>query len=151
MKFKQVVLSLVVLVPLFFLIGCGGGPRLYPVTGKAMYKGQPMAGGNIFLNRKDDSSLDKVIPAGQIKEDGSFEILTNGKSGAPVGTYKVTFFWAGAKNEKQKGKKGSFFGGGNSEGPGDNVLPPEYRYHDKAKIEVTVKAETNQLEPFDIK
>ncbi len=132
----------------FLLTGCWSG--LNPVSGKAIYKGQQMVGGQVFLNKKDDKNLNKVIPAGEIKEDGSFEIYTKGQRGAPAGTYTVTFFWAPPKTQDKNNKPKMSFGGA-GEGPTRSVLPEKYTKYDKSEIEVTVTSGNNTLEPFELK
>ena len=77
----------------FGLAGCGGGgggvarPKTVKVTGKVVYKGQPVAGASVaFLG--DGSSTPAL---GRTDAEGRFELTTfDAGDGAVVGTHKVT-------------------------------------------------------------
>jgi hypothetical protein len=74
------------------LAGCGSsGPSLYSVEGKILVDGKPLTGGSVSFHpdaAKQNSST-KVIP-GKIGQDGSYQLFTDGRPGAPLGWYKVT-------------------------------------------------------------
>jgi hypothetical protein len=73
--------------------GCGngaGGDKLYPVTGKVTYKGQPLTTGTVILVAdlvKGNNT--KHEPRGPIDSEGHYEVSTAGKPGAPPGWYKI--------------------------------------------------------------
>jgi hypothetical protein len=77
--------------------GCGGtyvdGVRVYPVSGKVLVQGQPLTGvpqGSVaFHPDKAQGNESMHIPTGKIGSDGTYELLTGGKKGAPLGKYKV--------------------------------------------------------------
>jgi hypothetical protein len=74
---------------LLFTLGCSEPlPPLSPVRGKVTVDGNPVTSGNVSLAPEDTSK--KAPPSsGQIGADGSYEIFTGGKAGAPLGKYKV--------------------------------------------------------------
>lgn len=67
-------------------VGCGqSGPKLYPVSGTVTYDGQPLEGASVlFIPQGGRPSM------GMTDGSGKFTIATNGKPGAPQGTYNVT-------------------------------------------------------------
>jgi hypothetical protein len=73
--------------------GCGqSGPKLAPVSGKVTLDGKPLPGGTVsFYADATKGNQSKDIPTGKIKE-GSYELLTEGRKGAPPGAYKVVVF-----------------------------------------------------------
>jgi hypothetical protein len=74
-------------------IGCGSKyprERLAPVTGKISVDGQPLKMGTVsFRPMKDKGNTSLNEPAGEIEEDGTYTIFTQGKEGAPAGMWKV--------------------------------------------------------------
>jgi hypothetical protein len=87
---------------LAILTGCpastpkGDLPPLQPAKGKVLRSGQPVNGGSIKFH-DEGASLDLVV-GGEVNADGSFELQTMHSQsmkkapGAPVGSYKVTYF-----------------------------------------------------------
>lgn len=81
---------------LFLLSGCSGGSKAATVSGKVMYKGQPVTGGTLTLYPTDGKGGNSLIP---IKPDGTFSttdvppgakqvsIETESIKGAPTGGY----------------------------------------------------------------
>jgi len=71
--------------------GCSGnkGPKLVPVSGKVTLDGKPLPGGvvNFFPAKEPDSKYHSVAT---IDSSGTYKLTTNGKDGAPLGSYKVT-------------------------------------------------------------
>jgi hypothetical protein len=74
--------------------GCDSGPKLpplVPVSGKVTIGGQPATGGNVTLVPAAPGTLPQgVIATGSIDSSGNYQISSGGKTGAPVGQYKVT-------------------------------------------------------------
>jgi hypothetical protein len=63
------------------------------VSGKVTLKNAPLTGGNVtFVPDESKGNKSKFSPGGQIGSDGTFTLTTEGKSGAPLGWYKVTVF-----------------------------------------------------------
>ncbi len=74
------------------LAGCSGqGEKYHPVKGKILVDQKPLTTGSIALHpdpAKGNTST--AIPSASISSDGTYEVFTNGKPGAPLGWYKVT-------------------------------------------------------------
>jgi hypothetical protein len=73
--------------------GCGGGPKVVPVSGIATLDGQPLSGFGLQFNPEVEARLDCTgYPGG----DGSYSVITDDSfdqyKGAPPGKYKVTIF-----------------------------------------------------------
>jgi hypothetical protein len=78
--------------------GCGPKPavtpELVPLAGKITVDGLPLTKGSVrFSPEPKDSKRVMVIGViGINNQDGSYEVNTNGMTGAPKGRYKVTVF-----------------------------------------------------------
>jgi len=76
------------------MVGCGepAAPPNAPVKGKVTIDGKPLTAGNVSLisQTPPPAGMQASMSAGQINSSGEFEIFTAGKSGAPVGKYKVS-------------------------------------------------------------
>src|ERR1700729_3502154 len=72
-----------------FLAGCSPAP--VPVSGKVTVGGEPLKTGTVTFFAEAGNPT-KAEPRGKIKEDGTYEVQTDGKPGAPPGTYKVVVF-----------------------------------------------------------
>ena len=123
------------------LAGCARSEALpalqvYEVKGKVLLAdGKPLSGGSIYLVRKAGDLA--LTPSGKIGPDGTFSVITGGSGeGAPVGEYKVRIeapaVAAVGKTPKQP-------------------FPERYNDEDSSGLEIVVRAEPNQLEPFQLK
>lgn len=93
---------LAALAGLGFVPGCGKKlPSLAPVSGKVTVDGEPLTSGQVTLvpdvgipTKEGSEGQGETQTAGlstaQIDSSGAYTISTNGKSGAPLGKYKVT-------------------------------------------------------------
>lgn len=121
--------------------GCGDSSRLkiYPVRGEVKVAGQPAVGARVFFHPVENLGDPKGLrPVAIVEPDGSFQLttyLTN--DGAPAGDYAVTITWPTKT-------------GADEEAGGDR-LKLAYPNAKALKIKVTVKAEKNVLEPFELK
>jgi hypothetical protein len=78
---------------LLSLTACTGDPvgPTVPVKGNVTVNGKPLKKGSVvYWPDEDKGNKLTVAPMGLIGEDGSYELNTKGKPGAPVGAYKVT-------------------------------------------------------------
>jgi hypothetical protein len=123
------------------LAGCGTSdslPKLevHEVKGTVVLAdGKPLTGGSIYFVRKAGDL--PVTPSGKIGPDGSFSLVTGGSGeGAPAGEYKVRIEAAPVGSTGQKTKE---------------PFPARYNDEDSSKIEITVRAGANQLEPIRLK
>src|SRR5438093_6886324 len=73
------------LLLVFALAGCDRGPALVPASGIVKYKHAPIPGADVVLVPEGDGQ-----PAiGRTDEHGEFSLVTSGRKGALVGSYKV--------------------------------------------------------------
>jgi hypothetical protein len=110
---------------------------VYEVKGKVVLAdGQPLSSGWITFVPKGDLP---VTPSSEIHPDGTFSLVTGGSGeGAPPGDYKVRveapqFQQAAPKSRKKP------------------VFPAKYNDEDSSGLVITVRAESNQLEPIRLK
>ena len=137
------------LVLVFGLAGCGGnskGVTLYPVRGKVLYKGEPAAGADVVFCLKGDTSKDPLRPTGKVRSDGSFLLSTfRADDGAPAGDYAVLVRWyKEGKVGQEKGKK-------RSHNVPIDFLQDRYANPASPRFTATVRTETTELSPFDMK
>jgi hypothetical protein len=132
--------GLIVVALLAGLAGCFKSDSLpvfqvYEVKGKVLLaNGKPLTAGWVYLVPKGDLS---VTPSGEIASDGSFAITTGGSgAGAPPGEYKIRVE-APQFGPSKKGEQ--------------PVVPIKYTDEDSSGLVVTVRASSNQLEPFVLK
>lgn len=71
------------------VVGCNpSGASLTPVKGKVTVDGQPVTSGHVVYVPTDATDT-AGLSAGTIDSNGEYTISTGGKSGAPLGKYKV--------------------------------------------------------------
>jgi len=79
-------LSVLFLAGVSLIVGCGGdGKKLYPVEGTVTVDGNTVEGAMVLFVAGDGSTSSGLTSA-----TGKFRLLTDGKEGAPAGTYKVS-------------------------------------------------------------
>jgi hypothetical protein len=123
------------------LAGCKGGAdalpvlKVYEVKGKVLLAdGKPLTNGSVYFVPKGELT---ITPNAAIGADGTFSVVTGGSGeGAPAGEYKVRIEAAGVQ-VGQKSKKPLF--------------PFKYTDEDSSGLVVTVRPDSNQLEPFQLK
>ena len=129
-----------ILLTLFVIVSGCGGPKpvpTYPVSGKVVIGGKPVASALVVFHPEDATS-DSPRPRATTGTDGSFTVsFGESQAGAPAGNYKVTVeLWlAGSRSD---------------EGP-SNRLPAKYSKPDSSGLAAKVIEGTNQLEPFILK
>jgi len=119
------------------LTGCGG-QSLAPVTGKVLYKGKEVPGGQlVFSPVGSGNAANAGRPAlAGVQADGSFTLETNGVEGAPIGRHQVTFTPPPLKLTKEQQES--------HEAP--PPAPSPYAGLVPKEAEVEVKAGTNIIE-----
>lgn len=130
MRMKLRWMSLAWLVGAVLYAGCG--QREYaPVSGKVLYRGEPLKFGSVMFQPEAGQ------PArGQIQEDGSFYLSTNGDGdGARIGRnlVRVTCF-----ETQQPLPDGSFTG---EPGLGKSLIPEQYNSPEHSGLVVDVPPE----------
>jgi hypothetical protein len=118
-----------------------GSNQLYPVSGKVTYKGAPAAGAAVFFQRQGGDHMNDHLIMGIVKEDGSFELVCGslGK-GAPPGNYDVLIEWKQITGRNR---------GRPQRGP--DRLQGRYADPKTPRLQATVKAQRNELTPFELK
>jgi hypothetical protein len=75
-------------------VGCQNATENFlPVAGKVTLEGKPLQVGTVSF-RADTSKGNKTmhVPNAEIDSQGNYELVTQGKKGAPPGWYKVVVF-----------------------------------------------------------
>jgi hypothetical protein len=80
-RFASAVLAIVVVAS---MIGCGGGH--VSVEGKVTVDGSPLDTGNVSFHPQAEGG---EVGYGEIKSDGAYTLMSDGKSGVAPGKYKV--------------------------------------------------------------
>jgi hypothetical protein len=126
--------------------GDSGKVKVYPVSGKVLYRGEPAAGAEvIFYKKSADGAAATVQPAGRVQDDGSFRVTTfTDGDGAPAGDYGIGIVWRrpvdarGNPVRKSGGLYPDFFG-------------EFYANSTNPQFHTEVKPGTNELPTFDLK
>jgi hypothetical protein len=77
---------------LLVVAGCGKSVTLAPVSGMVTVDGQALTAGQVSLipqGATEPTSGKSNLSAGTIDSSGKYTIYTDGRSGAPLGKYKV--------------------------------------------------------------
>ena len=120
-------------------VSCGKPSNLYPVSGKVMYQGAPASGATVFFHRNGADPLNEHLIMGIVQEDGSFELVCGPGKGAPPGEYAVVIEWKPVSGQSQ---------GRPQRGP--DKLKGRYANPKAALIHVTLRAQRNELAPFEL-
>lgn len=130
------------------IISCSNGPggdKLYPVTGKIMYKDQPAAGAMVTFHPKHaKNQLAVHRPYGVAKDDGTFVLVTGRDQGAAAGEYAVTVVWY----QEPPAKKGKGISTGGDDAPSVDKLKGKFAEQSESKITMYIKEGSNQLDPI---
>lgn len=132
-------LSCLTLLP--FALGCGGGGDQSPtakVTGKVVFDGKPVTGGNLtFLPKPSGANEERGKPGtAVVNDDGTFSVSTYGDGdGAVVGVHNVTYSAPSSDGGDGGGDDGHDAGGTAS--PFEGLKPKD--------AEVTVDSGDNDL------
>jgi hypothetical protein len=92
---KRWLLLLLVGAALGVSVGCSRSNGLSPVTGKAIYKGQPAEGALLYFVREGKADpLHKETPTAIVQADGTFQVASGELGdGVPPGDYAVLVQW----------------------------------------------------------
>jgi hypothetical protein len=128
-------IRLVLLVALGLILpGCAGK---IPITGRVTVDDKPIkAGGVTFIPDKDKGNTSPANAIGQIKEDSTYELFTDGKPGAAPGWYKVLV----TANSSSINISGSATpDGGKLYAPPESLVNPKYAKLSTTDLSVEVK------------
>jgi hypothetical protein len=125
-------------------LGCGGGRKVAPVSGKVTMNGQPLAGAMISFQPDVDSYEDAPGSTGKTNDKGEYALTAStGESGARVGKHKVLInLWA----TKPGAKDAPTERGGP---PLEDKVPR--RYNDATELTFTVSSAGSSNADFDLK
>ncbi len=136
--------------------GCGDNNGLYPVNGKVMYKGEPATGATVALHRKGADASSGEIPRGEVQADGSFRLDCGDRGrGAPPGSYSVLVEWRQGPLRTRRLDTARTVGKAAAREGKPILLADDRlrgRYVDPAhpRLSAEIKAETNNLPPFEL-
>jgi hypothetical protein len=124
--------------------GCSGGAtKGYPVRGKVTHNGSAAAGAVVVFHPRGAAGPNVVRPSAVTGEDGSFSLAMPGGTGAAPGEYDVTVV-----REKPAVSKGDKAG---EREVTDDVFRGRYANPAASGLKATVRAEDNDLPPFDLR
>ena len=143
----RVFLGVVLLASLLAPLGCGESkPKQYPVSGKVIVEGKPLADVGIFFVPAIGGDKAQNF-SGKTGSDGSYSLSDSAdqSSGALPGKYKVVLALAGDAFQKQMMASMTAPGQG---GPPQitTPFPKEYQSAETSPKEVEVKAESNTID-----
>jgi hypothetical protein len=127
------------------LTSCSGG--LQSVSGKVLYKGQPIKGAVVTFHPKAGDEMKTQRPGGVTGEDGTFSLSTGKEPGAAPGDYVVTIIWL--KEPEGTAAKPKVIGTEPPPVP-DDAFQGRYADRSRSQITATIKPGVNQLEPFKL-
>lgn len=119
---------------------CGNKNNIYPVSGQVTYKGSPASGATVFFFRQGGDSMNDHMIMGIVQEDGSLELVCGslGK-GVPPGDYDVLIEWKSVSGHSKGQPQHS-----------PDRLKGRYADPKQPRFHVTIKAEHNDLAPFNL-
>jgi hypothetical protein len=123
--------------------GCGRSNGLYPVTGKVLYNGAPATGATVsFVPKGAAEGQQADVPLGVVNEDGTFTLAGPRGEGAAAGEYVVLIAWKEGAG-KVKGRSPAL--------NAPDRLKGRYLNPSRPLLRATVKPESNDLAPFEVK
>jgi hypothetical protein len=130
-------------------LACSGCAReIYPVAGKVTHQGAPAAGATVFLLRRGAEPMNEPLTMGIVKADGSFTLVCGSLGeGAPPGDYDVLIEW---KEARKTAKGPAQHGPGHPSLKSPDRLQGRYADPKHPRLHAVVKAQTNQLPPFEL-
>jgi hypothetical protein len=121
---------------LVLLAACGCGARgslpLAPVNGTVTYKGKPLEHGQVVFNPSKNGA--GVLSVGFITGNGSFEMQTGSRKGAPLGEFVVTVHC----RQKPSNEQGRDLGAVRP-----SLIPEKYSVEGRSPLRFEVKAGSN--------
>ena len=140
MCLRRLLHGLLTVLLLLGTLSCGNSKdrqTVYPVRGQVFVQGKPATGALVLFHPVNDPDTQTPRPHGQVDQDGAFVLSTyEARDGAPAGDYVVTIDW----RQAIPGRSGG----------GPSLLPPVYGTSKQSPLRATVKAESNNLTPFQI-
>jgi len=114
---------------------------VYPVRGNVLYKGRPAIGATVVFHCLETASGGRPVPQAVVATDGSFRLSTYTQhDGASPGRYAVTIQWPSDAAKEEDGTPA-----------GPDRLGRRYADPKRTPLQVEIRAEPNELEPFHVK
>ena len=132
-----------ILVGLLLVTGCGkSGPgvQLFPVEGKLLLRGKPLANALVVLHPK--TPFEKPVPPSRAQPDGEGKFVLSTfatQDGAPAGEFAMTV--QAYKLEKV----------GEGFVPGPNILSPKLSTPESTDILIKIAEGPNTLDPIELR
>ena len=123
------------------IVGCdsSGVGRLVPVQGQVTFEGQPLTTGSlVFKPHSEKGNPSKFEPASTINADGSYQLFTAEREGAPPGWYKVSVVAQAPPDEK------------NPYAATRSLIPARYAEVETSNLEIEV-VEKPRPDAYDLK
>jgi hypothetical protein len=135
---------------LLFALGCESNNAVYPVRGKVMFDGKPMAGGGSIslLPLKEQEGK---TAGGEIAEDGTYTLSTYGDGdGSMPGEFRVVIYQVTEKEPErtEDGQRPAF---STSSLPMADRIPEVYADPRNSPLRATVEAKSLNEINFDLK
>jgi hypothetical protein len=137
---RRRVWSLALVVSALFVSSCGESGRrpVYPVHGRVLFEGAPIANAQVVLHPLAEDKTNPVRPTGRAAPDGSLTLTTyTAGDGAPEGEYAVTV----ELRRRPADSEGDV---------SQSVLPARYSKADTSPLRVRIDKGTNELAPFEL-
>lgn len=116
---------------------------LQPVSGSVSFEGKPTPGAIVMFFRADDPDAKGLRIAGEVDDEGIFEMSTTVSAGTlpgvQEGKYLVSITWAKPLNPDDRDSD-----------MGPDLLPEKYKDHKTSNLQVEIGAGENALDPFEL-
>lgn len=126
---------------LSLIVACSSAPgtAVFPVQGKALYRGAPAVDAQIFFQPVGFTLPPSARPSAVVQADGTFRLSTFKQfDGAPPGDYRVCVTWLSDAIQQD------------GENVGPDRLQNRYRDPDKSPLLVNVQERANVLATLEL-
>jgi hypothetical protein len=148
-QMRHPVRGAVALAFLLAVIGCSGNPAVYPVKGKVMWEGKPMAGGGSISFVPLGNQPGKAA-GGFIAEDGTYTLTTHREGdGSMPGEFRVVINQV-TETEPQRTEDGKAVAKGKSL-PAADRIPTIFSDTYQSPVKVKVEAKSPNEINIDLK
>ena len=149
-------------VALLIAVGCGGGPKVSPVSGKVTMDGAALSGATITFSPVKGGTGSAAV--GTVDSSGAYKVTdmksTNVGSGAVVGDYNVGIVWFKPEANDTSRSSGASSAGAmtadkvsaSTAGGPKLALPAAYQNPETSGLKASVKSGENMFDfPLDSK
>jgi hypothetical protein len=94
MSHSHRIAGLIVLALMLTACGAEGRKPVFPMSGKALFEGEPMAGAMLTFHPLDDKDPRAIRSQATVDAEGNYQLTTYFTGdGAPAGDYAITIYW----------------------------------------------------------